>query len=322
MVMMGATDALAFFAGAAAVSAACVYAYRKINLQNSFVIGIDINKEGQPKIAESAGVSLLVPVWLGIFVLSMMPGFNAKVVMWGLLLSAFSVIGFADDTRPKFVRKALPWKIRLLPIAMVSLMFAYVYSPYPEWIVPIALFIAGAAALQNTFAGLNGWEVGSGLIISLSAAVLLIGTPYFMAALLLSASVLGLLAFNVFPAKALPGDSGTLLIGSGVASLAALTGDMRIMALCFLMFIPHLVDFFALKLLTNRSDLSQSRGRPYALLQDGRLAIPKYTGKTRYDFAKLIMGVFGPMREWQVVAVIWAAVALNCLAVLLLAGVL
>jgi len=314
--------AAVFFIAAAVFSAVCVYLYKKINMERSIVIGMDINKKEQPKIAESAGVALLVPIWLGIFVLGMMPGFNAKVIMWGLVLSAFACIGFADDTRTKFVKKVMPWGIRSLPIAMVSLMFAYVYSPYPEWIIPIALFIAGAASFQNTFAGLNGWEVGSGLIISLAVSFLLMGTPYFLPAVILSGSVLGLLLFNAFPARVFPGDSGTLLIGSAVASLVALTGDMRIMALCFLMFLPHLFDFFALKMLTNRNDLSQSRNRPYRIMDDGRLAIPGQGGRKRYDFAKMIIRIFGPLEERRVVLIIWAVVALNCAAVLLLAGAL
>lgn len=307
------------FALSAIVSFASVWLYRKINLKRKFIIGVDINKVGRPQIAESAGLALLVPIWLGIFLLMFLPGFNAKVVMWGLLLSAFAVVGFADDTKTKFVNKAMPWTVRALPVALISLMFAYVYPPSPEWIIPVALFIAGLAALQNTFAGLNGWEVGSGFIISLAAAYMLYGTPYFMACVILAGAILGMLALNIHPARVFPGDSGTMLIGSAIAGLFALTQDLTLMSLCALLFVPNAIDFILLKLPTSRGDLSQMRIAPYSVLKNGRLGIPKYEGgKVRYDFAKLIMRIFGESSERKIVAIIWLAVAVNATIVILI----
>ena len=65
-------------------------------------------------------------------------------------------------------------------------------------------------------------------------------------------------------------------------------------------------------MLTNAKDVSQSAIKPYAL-HDGKIAIPKYEGRTRYDFAKLIVKIFGPLKEWKIVIAIWAVVIVNCL---------
>jgi hypothetical protein len=82
-----------------------------------------------------------------------------------------------------------------------------------------------------------------------------------------------------------------------------------------------LIDFFLLKLISNRKDLSQQKFRPYKLLEDGRLGIPDYPDKkVRYDFAKLILRIFGPLKEWQIVLVIWLVVLINSLLVLQFAG--
>ncbi|MFH1224558.1 MAG: hypothetical protein V1676_02015 [Candidatus Diapherotrites archaeon] len=315
---------LLVFASAVAASFVAVDIYRRENEKRKIVIGIDINKRGKPRIAESAGIALLVPIWAGIFATGMMAGFNGEVVMWGLLLSVFAVIGFADDMKTKFVKKEMPWKVRALPIALISTMFAYVYAPAPAfWVIPVALFIAGLASFQNTFAGLNGWEVGSGFIISVASAALLWGTPYFGAAVILAGAVFGLLLLNLYPAKVFPGDSGTMLIGSAIAGLFVLTGNIMLMSVCTLFFIPHMVDFFLLKLPTARGDLTQAKAAPYKVRGDGRLEIPRYAdGKARYDFAKMLMRIFGPMKERQIVAIIWCVVALNCTAVLFFAGVL
>ena len=63
--------------------------------------------------------------------------------------------------------------------------------------------------------------------------------------------------------------------------------------------------------ITNTKDVSQSKVKPYAL-KDGKIAIPKYEGKARYDFAKLIVKIFGPLEEWKIAIVIWLAVIVNC----------
>ena len=66
-------------------------------------------------------------------------------------------------------------------------------------------------------------------------------------------------------------------------------------------------------MLTNSRDVTQAKERPYRILEDNRIGIPEYTGKTRYDFAKLLIKIFGPLKEKNVVIIIWAVVLLNCL---------
>jgi UDP-N-acetylglucosamine--dolichyl-phosphate N-acetylglucosaminephosphotransferase len=304
-----------FFAGSFfIVSLASVFVYKKINEKKKIATGIDINKAGLPKIPEAAGVSMLLPVWAMLFLHFFLTGFDIRLFSWGIMASAFSLIGFADDLRHKFLSNAMPWLSRAGPIALVSLIYAYIIFPDFLIVVPVALFIAGIASFQNTFAGLNGWEVGSGFIISIFAAFILSETPYFIIALGFSGIILGLLFWNVFPARVFPGDSGTLLIGAGIAGLVILSQNFLLLFFSLLFFVPHAIDFFGLKLLTNPKDVSQHRKKPYSVLKNNRLGIPKGRGeKTGYDFAKLIIRLFGAMEEWKIVAIIWVIVLTNCL---------
>ncbi len=294
-----------------AVSLLAVFAYKKINGKKKFCTGIDINKAEKKEIPESAGIALLVPFFIAIIFLQF-TGTAQNLFPFAALATIFALVGFFDDKKHKFKSKPVPWLARATPIAAASLVYAAMFSPNIFWIIPLALFVAGTASLQNTFAGLNGWEVGSGLIISIFVSFILTGSPYFLAAVSLSAMMLALLWFNAFPAKVFPGDSGTLFIGSAISGLMVLTKDAGLIALSFLFFLPHMVDFFLLKLTTNRADPTQQKIRPYKLLQNNQLAIPDYPEKkTRYDFAKLLIKMFGPMKEQKIVLIIWAVVIAN-----------
>lgn len=255
---------------------------------------------------------LLTGLWIGVVY-----GFaNGIATDAALLLAAcpaiFGLMGFFDDTKNKFTKKPLSWTIRAVPISVFAVAFGYLFTGSAILALPAAAFIAGLASLQNTFAGLNGWEVGSGFIISVFTAGLVYNTPLFIPAAGLSAGILALLLLNFYPAKVFPGDAGTLLIGSGIASIALLSNDLRVQATVALFFIPHAIDFFLLKLLTNAGDMTQQKQPPYKLLGNGLLALPD-PEKPRLDFAKFIMTIFGPMHEKKIVLATWIVVFSNCI---------
>ncbi len=273
------------------------------------IVGIDINKRDQRKLPESTGIALLIPLWAASLISFLQTAYTGFLV-WATMISGFAIVGFADDTKHKFAAKTLPWKLRASFIAIISLLFSFFFFGNNLVIVILAaLYLAGLASFENTFAGLNGWEVGSGFIISIFFALLLQNTPYFMLALALNASILGLLIFNKYPAKVFPGDSGTLLIGSALAGLIIMKGSLYLMIGTFLFFIPHMFDFL-LKIITNPQDPSQQKEKPYVLNKEGKLDIPK---SKKLDFAKFLVFLLGPQKEYIIVAIIWCVVALNCL---------
>ena len=298
----------------AIITVTAVFLYRKADLKKRWAIGIDINKKAKPEVCEGTGIAVLFGLVLVLGIYDFVSKSNGTLFALIALACVFAVLGFVDDTKQKFNSKPLSWAAKTLPAIIAALAFAFAFAPSMIWVIPTALFVAGLAGLQNTFAGLNGWQAGSGLIIAVATAFLLNGSWLFVPALILCGAILGFLFWNAYPARALEGDSGTLLIGAAIAGLLVLSGRKELLLLGFLFFVPHLIDFFALKLLTNRRDMTQSKFRPYKVLMDGRLGIPDYPdGKTRYDFAKLVIRVFGPMKEWKISAIIWTIVAINAL---------
>ncbi len=287
------------------------------------IVGKDINKLGEPLVAESVGIALIIPFWLIIALFFFFFGFEFKLVIVAFAVSVFALIGFIDDSKNKFLSKPLSWKQRAVPIAFVSLLVGYIlFTPLGLFdfagillVILLALFFAGVASFSNTFEGLNGWTIGTSFIITsiITLTIIQISQELSFLFFSLNAIILGLLVFNRFPARAFPGDSGTLLIGSSIAGFALYSQNILIVVFIFLLFIPHMIDFFLLKMLTNRDDATQRKFRPYTLLKNGKLSIPIYPDKrTRYDFAKLIMKIFGPLKEWQIVLLIWLIVLINC----------
>jgi len=301
------------FAVSFVLSALLVRFGAKFNARHG-IVGTDINKRDKALIPESVGIFLL-PGLFAVSILFLAQPLGGNIWAWLMTTAAFSIIGFSDDFSQRVLKKDIPWRVRAAAIALVSLAFAFFYSqdfaPWPLWMALFSLYLAGMASFQNTFAGLNGWEVGSGFIVSVFVALLLSPTRLFWPAVALSGAILGLLFFNRFPARVFPGDSGTLLIGSALASLLLMSQDLRIIAGGFLFFLPHAIDFYVIKLGTNISDATQKKSKPYAVGFDGKLSVPG-SGKSGLDFAKVIIRAFGPLAEWKIVAVIWFVVAANC----------
>jgi len=274
---------------------------------------MDINKKEQHKIPESVGIALLIPLWVSAIAVYLLT-LDYTVIAWVVMVSLFSLIGRLDDKKHKFSAKTLNWSTRATIIAVVSLAFsALFFQSIPE-IILAALFLAGLASFQNTFAGLNGWEIGSGFILSVFVGLLISAFPFFPLAVTLAGAITALLLFNVFPAKIFPGDSGTLLIGSALAGLIIMTQSIALMSVAFFFYIPHIIDFSA-KMISNPRDPSQIRTKPYRLLENGKLDFPKSCKK--YDFAKIIIRLLGPLEEKRIVLVIWAVLIFNCSLVLI-----
>lgn len=290
-----------------------IFLFNKASRKYGFALGADINKKNLPKTPEATGIMLwivLVVTLIGYFIAY---GLVQRFLIWLIFVSVYALIGFFDDTKHKFT-KAMPFWQKAIPIFIAVIIFSAINSKSIELLILSFIFIAIISSLHNTFAGLNGWEVGSSIIILSAIAMIAKNFVELDLVLMLLALMLALFFFNKFPAKVFPGDSTLLLVGAGIAGIIVSIGSIELMILVLLLHLPHLLDLFVLKLFTNSKDMSQSKIKPYKLLENGRLAVPDYPNKkTRYDFAKLLIKIFGPLKEWQIVAIIWIIVAGNAL---------
>ncbi|MBS3117921.1 glycosyl transferase family 4 [Candidatus Woesearchaeota archaeon] len=255
----------------------------------------DQNKLGTPLVPLSGGVvvivGFIVAVMFFIFNSTFLPhitGFSFSGRDLTLLFAAItsillvSLIGFIDDLLIRGdksasyglsqLQKPLLTLFAAIPLMVVNAGFTTINLPfigdlrfgpfYPLVLVPVIVVVA--ANMVNMLAGFNGLEAGLGLVSIGMLGLYAFANDRFLAALI-ALSVFAPLAaffyFNKYPAKILPGDSLTYLLGATLATLAILGNIERAV---FIVSIP----FFFEALLKARSKF---KAASYGFFKDGRI---------------------------------------------------
>ncbi len=194
----------------------------------------------------------------------------------------------------------LPAAIPLMAIsAGVTTMALPIVGPrnfgilYPLLLIPLG--VVGASNMVNMLAGFNGLEAGMGIVYFLGLGISALinnrtsGAIVFLVAF---AALVGFIGYNWYPAKILPGDSLTYLLGSLVAS-GVIVGNMEKNGIIIML--PFIIEFFLkLRVKFKASCLGKLR-------EDGKLD-PPY-GKKIYSWTHLIMNL-KPMTEKQVTIIL------------------
>ena len=302
--------------------------------------GIDQQKAGKPVLPTSAGIIVLISILAGMFLFIGLDSFvlGTNINLSYILAAGFSIfiitfIGFFDDINVSPILKkdkglkdyriglkqwqkpllVLPAAIPLMAVragvTQMSLPFLGTINfgiIYPLVLIPLAVvFVTNAT---NMLAGMNGLESGLGLIatFSLGTYALIIGRPE---AAIIAFSAAGALAailiFNWYPAKILPGDSLTYLIGASIIS-SIVIGDMEKFGI--IIFIPWMIEF----LLKLRSKFTaRSLGQ---LQQNGTL---KSSYKKSYSLTHILMKR-GNLKESKITSYLLLIEAIICLAALVI----
>ena len=223
------------------------------------ITGLDIHKPGSPVIAECGGVILVLAYLLGLFFFIPFIDESLNEVIIGtaatVLLASF--IGFIDDVYET------RWRIKVLtpllggvPLAVMQLGRTTMLTPlglidfaalgvlglvfFYAIVIPFA--VTASANAVNMFAGLNGQEAGSSLIMALALLFLTVRLEKPIGYVILTPFIGALLAFlffNKYPSKVFPGDVGTFGMGTVIACVAILADLERA---AFVMFIPYTVN--------------------------------------------------------------------------------
>ena len=287
------------------------------------IVGLDLQKRDRPRLASSGGICVASGVLAGLLsyigLQTFLYGSEGQLVQLLAVTSSVLIVmfvGLLDDLNVKSkevktkegldIRVGFPqWLKPLLtlpaavPLMAISAGVTSMSIPllgrqefgifYPLLLVPVG--IVGTSNVVNMLAGFNGLEAGMG-IIYLSALGLFglmhertTGSVIF---LITVAALIGFVKFNWYPAKILPGDSLTYLLGSMVAA-GVIVGNMERSGI--LVMLPFIIEFF-LKL---RSRFKAScLGR---LSGDGKLR-PPY-GRKLYSWTHILMNL-RPLTETQV----------------------
>ncbi|MCX8169167.1 MAG: hypothetical protein N3E39_03005 [Candidatus Methanomethylicia archaeon] len=220
-------------------------------------VGIDVHKLSKPDVPEMCGLGMFIGLIVSSTLLLKMD-FNLKIMTFMLTSSIAAFIGMIDDI---FVLKA---KVKTLltilcfvPIALMSVLYPnQIILGRPRapliggfrltivyWLLlPFAIAIpANAVNMMDTY---NGVMSGGCAIISISLLIssIILGQ---MDEAIMSAILLGVTSafyyYNKYPARAFSGDTGSLMLGAAIGSIATL-GRMEIVGITVL--IPFIMNAF------------------------------------------------------------------------------
>jgi UDP-N-acetylglucosamine--dolichyl-phosphate N-acetylglucosaminephosphotransferase len=296
-------------------------------LRDAGIVGFDLQKKNRPKVTTSGGICVAFGVLAGLLSYIGLQTFIYGLDVWlfPLLAVTSSVlivmfVGFLDDLNVKLytentkegrdIRIGLPQWLKPLLTLPAAIPLMAINAGTKEMVVPfigkvpfgiiyplllVPLGVIGASNAVNMLAGFNGLETGMGSVCFLGLGIFALlngrntGAVIF---LITFAALVGFIRYNWYPARILPGDSLTYLLGALVAS-GVIIGNMEKAGIIIML--PFIIEFFLkLRVKFKASCLGKLR-------EDGKLD-PPY-GKKIYSWTHLIMNL-RPMTEKQVTIIL------------------
>jgi len=229
---------------------------------NANLVGKDMNKPNEVKVAEAGGVTVIAGFVIGALCYIAIKTFYLRqgdnVTEMLALLSVIllvSFIGIIDDLLGWKIGLSRRIRIFLVLFAAIPLMvidagsseisfpfFAGIDLGYIYPLIIIPLGVVGASTTFNFLAGYNGLEARQGILLlgALGIATAATGSTWLTVTILcMIASILAFLIFNSYPAQVFPGDVLTYSLGALIAGIAVL-GNVEKFAL--FIFIPNIVE--------------------------------------------------------------------------------
>jgi len=279
-------------------------------LKKAGIVGKNMHSEIQEEVAEMGGLVIIAGFGAGIFTIiaaktffDIFPSIDLISVLVALSSILIVVlIGIFDDlvSMPQQVKAFMPI-FAALPLIVIEGGSTFIRLPflgnvnfgllYTLIIIPAEITIAANAV--NMLAGFNGLEVGMGIIVVGSLAIIsyLLGKMTILVILLAAlGALLAALYYNWYPAKILVGDVGTLSIGAIIAA-AVIMGNFEIAGAILL--IPYIIDF----LIKAKNYFPYSFG----VYREGKLYCPE---GGPVGLGQLVMKVCGGISERNLVLVL------------------
>ena len=221
-------------------------------LKTRGIFGKDLNKPGQPEIAEMGGIAVVVGFFAGVSVLLTFNHVTNKDLLNASLSAVLGAafVGMMDDMFDMRQRhKALLPFILALPLGVAvdpKIVIPHVATLNLGVVMPLAAAFAVtcAANAANMLEGFNGLGTGLGIMMSWTLVVLAVihnrmDGVYLLVPLL--GALVAFLWFNKYPAKIFPGDTMTLFMGATIAIAGILS---RLQVQTFFLFLPMIAEFF------------------------------------------------------------------------------
>jgi len=295
-------------------------------LKEAGIVGKNMNSKAQEEVPEMGGLIMTIGFAAGIIMAIALRTYYDVFLTVDLtsILAALAtilivmLIGIFDDlvSVSQGVKAFMP-VFAALPLMAIKeghclmkipldgvINFGIYYS-----LILVPLGITGAANAINILAGFNGLEIGMGMVMMGSLAIIAYLLGEVTAFIILIAALGALLAtvyYNWYPAKILIGDVGTLSIGAIIAS-AVIIGNFEMAGI--ILIIPYFVDF-----LIKAKNHFPSKDW-WGIYRSGKLYCPD---NGPVGLCQLIMKLFGGISERNLVLVLMGIeVVLGVVAILL-----
>ena len=208
-----------------------------------------LKKQGTPTMGGIMIIFSMIIVCIGLFYyytkIRMEPEIAKNILPLLFVSIGFGIIGFIDDFKKLVLKntKGLSPKAKMLGLLIVAVSyivylvyvlnigtetyipFAGIYITMPVWIyIPFAIFVMlGTTNAINLTDGIDG--LSSSVTTIILTCLTVIGIIFNVKEVTLFGSALagaclGFLLFNLYPAKVMMGDTGSLLLGGAIAAMA------------------------------------------------------------------------------------------------------
>lgn len=209
-----------------------------------------LKKDGTPTIG---GLIFIIPTILIMLLLYLRGSIelNSNLIILIFVFLSYGFLGFVDDyLKVKFHNnKGLPTLVKLALQTVIAIIFYIIYlknggdttiiiSSLNNLTIPLGwgfgififLVLVGTTNAVNITDGLDGLAGGLSVMAFLAYGVIAWGSNWISGyqelgifAFVLVGALLGFLVFNTHPAKVFMGDTGSLALGSALATIAILT---------------------------------------------------------------------------------------------------
>src|SRR3989344_485419 len=249
----------------------------------------DQNKESKPLVPISGGLAVLFGIMAGLMLFLFVRTFFSGFTTIGLVLNNYNLVvlfsaALSILTVPLMVIKIGTTDMGLPFIGVVD--FGIFYA-----LILVPLGFVGSSNMVNMLAGFNGLEACMGIVYTGMLGLYAYVNDSYVAALIALLTFCSLIAFFIYnrsPAKILPGDSLTYLLGAIIAVIAIVGNLERAALICSIPFILELI-------LKSRARL---HAHNYGYFKDGK--IMSLHGKHVYSLTHLFTRT-GRFTENQIV---------------------
>lgn len=228
-------------------------------LKKKGYVGYDIHKTDRPATAESGGFGLTIGILVGsMLAFIFFSELWAEILIFDITIIIAAIIGWYDDRHQLgSLKKIVLMFLTGIPLFIANLDFINlinIESPtlpilgqlqlniiYPLMIPFIIMILTNTVNMLEGYNGEGSGTTSIALLIMVIAAIILKSVEGLLFGVISFAAVLAFFLFNKYPAKAFPGDIGTLVIGAAIGAVGVI-GSLEVVMI--IVMLPQIFNSF------------------------------------------------------------------------------